>query len=150
MGVMARAPGTKNTKLPLAASAMAILFASTLFAPARADAQTYEPYRGGVWVDNYSGLAPAYPYRGYGPAGFQPPPRFAPRIPPGYDPERPARSGWRRGEHLPPDFRGEVVTDFAHYHLRHPPRGYFWYRDADDYVLAAASTGLIFEVIPGD
>ena len=42
-----------------------------------------------------------------------------------------------------------VVGDYARFHLRKPPRGYFWYRDAEDYVLAASATGLIFEVIPG-
>ncbi len=135
-----------------AASAIAILLAPVLLYPATAVAQPY------YWDPT------GYGYSGYGSPNFHPPAyaapiygrpsytmsRYAPQIPPGYNPERPARSGWRRGQHLPPTFRGDIVTDYARYHLRRPPRGYCWYRDADDYVLAAVSTGLIFEVISGD
>ena len=149
---MTPARGRRTLKPLLLAAVIAALFAPTLLG-SRAGAQPFG------WGHNYS-----HAYRGYGSPGFHPPyyaapifgrpnfgpPRFAPRIPPGYDPEQPSRSGWRRGQYLPPDFRGDVVGDFARYHLRRPPRGYFWYRDADDYVLAAAASGLIFEVIRGD
>lgn len=139
------------------ASSATILFLSVLLGAASVYAQ---PHYGPAdwWGHPRTGQS----YTGYGSPGFHPPPyaasiegpgygppRYARPIPPGYDPERPARSGWRRGQYLPPDFRGEVVSDYARFHLRRPPRGYFWYRDAEDYVLAAASTGLIFEVIPG-
>jgi Nickel/cobalt transporter regulator len=135
-------------KSPMRASAIAVLLAPALLAPARAHAQPFWAYHApphSYW--------PPWPGYGYPPPYYGRPvsaaPHYAPRVPPGYDPERPARSGWRRGQFLPPDFRGVVVEDYARFHLRRPPRGYFWYRDADDYVLASASTGLIFEVIPG-
>jgi Ni/Co efflux regulator RcnB len=76
-----------------------------------------------------------------------------PRYEPGpisYDPERPARSGWRRGQILPPTYRNDVVEDYSRFHLRRPPKGYSWYRDADDFILASVATGLIFEVISAD
>ena len=144
------------------ASAIALLFAPTMLGAGHACAQPFG------WGHGHGQAFHAPPrdfgYHGYGSPGFHPPPyaapffgrpafaqpRFAARIPPGYDPERPSRSGWRRGERLPPDFRGDIVSDYARYHLRRPPHGYFWYRDADDYVLAAAGSGLIFEVISGD
>jgi Ni/Co efflux regulator RcnB len=52
-----------------------------------------------------------------------------------------------RGQFLPQEYRGYVVNDYDRYHLRRPPRGYYWYRAGDDYVLAALGSGLIFEVI---
>ncbi len=60
------------------------------------------------------------------------------------------RPAWSRGQYLPPQARGEVIQDFGRYHLRRPPRGYYWYRAGDDYVLAAIASGVIFEVIQGD
>jgi len=65
---------------------------------------------------------------------------------PGY---RPGYEAWRRGAYLPSYYRGRgyVVNDYYRYHLRPPPRGYYWYRTGNDYVLAAIATGLIFEVI---
>ncbi|MDB5429220.1 MAG: hypothetical protein JWP35_336 [Caulobacter sp.] len=65
---------------------------------------------------------------------------------PGY---RPGYSSWRRGSYLPGAYRdrGYVVYDYGRYHLRPPPRGYYWYRVGDDYLLAAIASGLIFDVI---
>lgn len=65
---------------------------------------------------------------------------------PGY---RPGYEAWRRGAYLPSYYRGRgyVVNDYYRYRLRPPPRGYYWYRTGNDYVLAAIATGLIFEVI---
>lgn len=65
---------------------------------------------------------------------------------PGY---RPGYSAWRRGAYLPSYYRGHgyVVNDYYRYNLRSPPRGYYWYRTGNDYVLAAIATGLIFDVI---
>ena len=65
---------------------------------------------------------------------------------PGY---RPGYEAWRRGAYLPPHYRGGgyVVHDYGRYRLRQPPRGYYWYRTGNDYVLAAVATGLIFDVI---
>jgi Ni/Co efflux regulator RcnB len=65
---------------------------------------------------------------------------------PGY---RPGYSAWRRGGYLPPYYRGNgyVIHDYGYYRLRPPPRGYYWYRAGNDYVLAAVATGLIFDII---
>lgn len=65
---------------------------------------------------------------------------------PGY---RPGYEAWRRGAYLPSYYRERsyVVTDYYRYDLRPPPRGYYWYRTGNDYVLAAIATGLIFDVI---
>ncbi len=111
------------------ASALALLLAPVLLDPARSLARPFghhDPDRADYALSS-----------------------FASPIPPSHGPARPARGGWRRGQHLQPPFRGDIVSDYARHHLRRPPRGYLWYRDADDYVLAAVSTGLIFEVIPG-
>lgn len=83
---------------------------------------------------------------------FIPPPRYAP--PPyaamrGRAYGRPAYARWTRGQYLPPAYRGYVVEDYRRYHLRPPPYGYYWTRVGDDYLLTAAATGLIFEVIGG-
>jgi Ni/Co efflux regulator RcnB len=65
---------------------------------------------------------------------------------PGY---RPGYNAWRRGGYLPPYYRGNgyVIHDYGYYRLRPPPRGYYWYRAGNDYVLAAIATGLIFDII---
>jgi Ni/Co efflux regulator RcnB len=65
---------------------------------------------------------------------------------PGY---RPGYTAWRRGGYLPPYYRGNgyIIHDYGYYRLRPPPRGYYWYRAGNDYVLAAIATGLIFDII---
>jgi len=62
---------------------------------------------------------------------------------------RPGYAAWRRGAYLPGYYRSNSyrVYDYHRYRLRHPPRGYYWYRSGDDFILAAIATGLIFEVI---
>lgn len=62
---------------------------------------------------------------------------------------RPGYAAWRRGAYLPGYYRGRgyVVYDYGRYRLRPPPRGYYWYRVGNDYLLAAIATGLIYEVI---
>lgn len=81
------------------------------------------------------------PPPGYGRSYYAPPPRYA---------QPPGMGGWRRGEFLPPAYRGYAIPDYARYHLRRPPRGYYWCRSGEDFVLVAAATGLIFEVINGE
>src|SRR5579859_7978895 len=66
---------------------------------------------------------------------------------PDYNAEDPGRSGWRRGQYLPPEDRIDPMDDYADVRLPRPPRGYAWYRDADDYILAATSNGWIAAVI---
>src|SRR5258706_11624750 len=48
------------------------------------------------------------------------------------------RSDWNRGVH---------VSDWRRYHLQRPPRGYEWRRVDNNYVLAAAATGLILGLV---
>ena len=43
--------------------------------------------------------------------------------------------------------RGVRVSDYRHYHLSRPPRGYEWRRVDNNYVLAAVAGGLIASVI---
>ena len=110
------------------------------------------------------------PPPGYGgpvPGGYHynyPPPRFDRGGPPvgrqtryrdpddwnEFSPAGAGPSRWRRGQFLPPPFRGDMVGDYSRYHLRRPPPGYFWYRSGDDYILAAIASGLIFEVVAGE
>lgn len=65
---------------------------------------------------------------------------------PGY---RPGYAAWRRGATLPPYYRSNSyrVYDYGRYGLRPPPRGYYWYNDNGNYLLAAVATGLILDVI---
>ncbi len=68
----------------------------------------------------------------------------------GRGPAMAARVGgfrFSRGQILPPSYRGGVISDYGRYHLRRPPRGYYWYRAGDDFVLVAVATGMIFDVI---
>jgi Ni/Co efflux regulator RcnB len=43
--------------------------------------------------------------------------------------------------------RGSRVNDYRRYHLQRPPRGYEWRRVDNNYVLAAAATGLIMGLV---
>jgi len=65
---------------------------------------------------------------------------------PGY---RPGYTAWRRGATLPAYYRGNSyrVNEYRRYGLRPPPRGYYWYNDNGNYLLAAIATGVILDVI---
>lgn len=76
-----------------------------------------------------------------GPYGSAPRPYF---VDPGY---RYGPLTWRRGNVLPPLYRGVGVGDYYRYHLRPPPRGYAWYRVGDAFLLTDIGSGLIFEII---
>ncbi|MGA0600630.1 RcnB family protein [Caulobacter sp. KR2-114] len=56
-------------------------------------------------------------------------------------------SDWRRGSYLPQYYRSRVVDDYGRWGLRRPPYGYHWVRVGPDYLLVAAATGLIFDVV---
>ena len=56
---------------------------------------------------------------------------------------------WRRGEYLPAAYRGYYVQEPAFYGLRPPPIGCRWIYVGGNFVLAAADTGLISEVVLG-
>jgi len=53
-------------------------------------------------------------------------------------------NGWHKGGRIERnDWNRGVRVDYRHYHLSRPPRGYEWRRVDNNYVLAAAATGLI-------
>ncbi len=57
---------------------------------------------------------------------------------------------WGRGERLPRNYyadRRYYVNDWRARRLSAPPRGYRWVRRDNDYLLVAATTGLIASVI---
>jgi Ni/Co efflux regulator RcnB len=53
--------------------------------------------------------------------------------------------GWHKGGRIDRNDwnRGQRVNDWQNRHLQRPPRGYEWRRVDNNYVLAAAATGLI-------
>jgi len=55
------------------------------------------------------------------------------------------RHDWHKGGRIGRDDwnRGQRVSDYHRYHLSRAPRGYEWRRVDNNYVLAAAATGLI-------
>jgi len=57
--------------------------------------------------------------------------------------------GWYKGGHIDrSDWnRGYRINDYRRYHLQRPPRGYEWRRVDNNYVLAAAATGLIMGLV---
>ncbi|AOA71861.1 RcnB family protein [Stenotrophomonas rhizophila] len=53
----------------------------------------------------------------------------------------------RRGGHLDKDHRGAYVSDYKRHGLHAPKRGQQWRKVDDRYVLIAAATGLIADVV---
>lgn len=64
-------------------------------------------------------------------------------------PPGPGRS-WRRGERLPPMYRGSVVRDPRRFRLRTPPPGYDWINVGPGVYLVQRSSGLVLDAIPND
>ena len=55
---------------------------------------------------------------------------------------------WARGQRVPTTYRGSrYYVDYRRYKLRAPPRGYRWVRVDNDFLLIAATTGLIASVV---
>jgi hypothetical protein len=55
---------------------------------------------------------------------------------------------WSRGQRLPSSYRTRShYVDYRAHHLRAPPRGYRWVQADDNFVLVAATTGLIASII---
>ncbi|ACC73692.1 RcnB family protein [Paraburkholderia phymatum] len=74
---------------------------------------------------------------------------------PGYDSDGPGNSAnapghWRKGDHLPPQYRDRryVIDDWRAYRLAAPPRGYSWVGVGGDYLMVQISTGLILRAGP--
>jgi Ni/Co efflux regulator RcnB len=56
----------------------------------------------------------------------------------------PSHNNWRKGGRIERnDWNRGTRVDYRQYHLSSPPRGYEWRRVDNNYVLAAAATGLI-------
>ena len=57
--------------------------------------------------------------------------------------------GWYKGGLIERDDwnRGIRIYEYRRYHLSAPPRGYEWRRVDDNYILAAAATGLIMGLV---
>ncbi|WP_238120223.1 MULTISPECIES: RcnB family protein [unclassified Xanthobacter] len=84
------------------------------------------------------------------PAQKQPAAR-PPQNAPGHHSQGPGHgtNDWRRQGGRLPDGRGRVVSDYSRYHLAPPPAGYRWVQDGNDFLLAAAATGIITSIIIG-
>ena len=55
---------------------------------------------------------------------------------------------WRKGGRIDrSDWNRGARVDYRRHHLRAPPRGYEWRQVDNNYVLAAAATGLIASII---
>jgi Ni/Co efflux regulator RcnB len=69
----------------------------------------------------------------------------------GYDGAGPNHS-FRRGERLPSRYRTHqyVVNNWRAHRLSAPPRGYQWVQTGADYVLVAAATGIIAQIMLGN
>lgn len=60
----------------------------------------------------------------------------------------PASHSWRKGDRFDhASWNRYQRVDYRRYHLSAPPRGYEWRRVDNNYVLAAAATGLVASVI---
>ena len=53
---------------------------------------------------------------------------------------------FRRGQRLPAEYLRGPAIDWRVHHLRQPPRGYYWVRAHNDFVLVARSNGLILDL----
>lgn len=66
---------------------------------------------------------------------------------PGYGYRPVSRYSWRRGAYVPGPYRGYYVQDWGYYGLRPPPPGYRWIYADGNFVLMAAATGLIADLV---
>jgi Ni/Co efflux regulator RcnB len=67
---------------------------------------------------------------------------------PGMAMHGPAHPEWKKGGHIAKtDWGRGAKIDYREHHLKKPPRGYEWRQVDDNYVLAAAATGLIASII---
>ena len=66
---------------------------------------------------------------------------------PGYGYRPISHYGWRRGAYVPVGYRNYYVQDWGYYGLRPPPPGYRWIYADGNFVLMAAATGLIADLV---
>jgi Ni/Co efflux regulator RcnB len=94
---------------------------------------------------------------GPGPQEHGPAPHMNPHMSdqrPSHPPEHanmppPRHEDWRKGERLEQDYRNRqyVIDNWHEHNLRQPPRGYQWVGVNGDYLLVAAATGIIAQVV---
>jgi Ni/Co efflux regulator RcnB len=66
---------------------------------------------------------------------------------PGYGYRPVSHFGWRRGAYVPIGYRAYYVQDWGYYGLRPPPPGYRWIYADGNFVMMAAATGLIADLV---
>jgi Ni/Co efflux regulator RcnB len=66
---------------------------------------------------------------------------------PGYGYRPVSHFGWRRGTYVPVGYRSYYVQDWGYYGLRPPPPGYRWIYADGNFVLMAAATGVIADLV---
>jgi Ni/Co efflux regulator RcnB len=66
---------------------------------------------------------------------------------PGYGYRPVSHFAWRRGAYVPRAYRAYYVQDYGYYGLRPPPPGYRWIYADGNFVLMAAATGLIADLV---
>ena len=95
----------------------------------RYDRGRAESWRGRAEWRDFRGVRPGYWYA------------------PGYGYRHLGRYAWRRGAYVPPPYRSYYVQDWGYYGLRPPPPGYRWIYADGNFVLMAAATGLIADLV---
>jgi Ni/Co efflux regulator RcnB len=99
----------------------------------------------GVYHDDHGHPAPPPPdaHRAPPPDAHRAPPPPPPRA------EMQRREDWRKGQRIEAEYRDrQYVVDNWHDHgLRQPPRGYQWIEVGGDYLLIAAATGIIADMV---
>ena len=66
---------------------------------------------------------------------------------PGYGYRPVSHFGWRRGAFVPVGYRSYYVQDWGYYGLRPPLPGYRWIYADGNFVMMAATTGLIADLV---
>lgn len=99
----------------------------------------------GLALVSTTALADPPPHaRGKGPTAHAGGPHRAHAAPPGWQ-----KQAWRKGDRLPvSELDGYWISDYGRYQLAAPPPGHRWVRQQDDqYLLVAAATGLIVDIL---
>lgn len=143
---------THNKSIQSGLWALVAGIAMTAFAPLASAQPRHEPQRGGPQMHQ--------PEPGRGPAQMhQPVHQHQPAAKPGHRPDHAQGGGSHRGAgpdrnlhrggKLPPSYRSKhyIVDDWRGHGLQRPGRGQHWVQVGSDYLLVAAATGLIAQIV---
>ncbi|BAN26201.1 RcnB family protein [Caballeronia insecticola] len=99
-------------------------------------------------LHGHPGQAPEYGLQGGPGRGPVMDDHHAPR-PPEHAHEAPRHGDWHRGDRLSADYRDHryVVDDWHGRGLQEPPRGYQWVGVGGDFLLVAAASGIIAQIV---